>query len=152
MDLCLRLRNGNACREARAFCPARWAGDGLVTKSTAEKITGLRIKQSGLHFYGFDGDGQQVVDAVALTEREALNELVQKNWARVSRLCFERDGWQCRLCGGLKSLNAHHVVYRSHGRRDTLDNLATICQDPMRGCHDEVHKHKKKVPEKPWGA
>jgi 5-methylcytosine-specific restriction endonuclease McrA len=48
----------------------------------------------------------------------------------------ERDGWRCRFCGRTNvGIEAHHIVYRSHGGPDTLDNL--ICLD--RDCHGTVH-------------
>lgn len=120
-----------------------------MTLKKAAAITGLTIEQDGLHLRGLE-NGRVVVEARGANLRQALTALVQQNWTRVSYLCFERDGWKCRLCGGQKHLNAHHVVYRSHGRRDMLDNLATICQDPEKQCHDDVHERKKKVPEVPW--
>jgi hypothetical protein len=44
---------------------------------------------------------------------------------------FERDGWTCSYCG--TAINAHtghadHVVPRSRGGPDALQNLATACR------------------------
>ena len=50
--------------------------------------------------------------------------------------CLMRDGYTCRHCGkGNCRLEAHHIVYREHGGKDTLANLLTLCER----CHDRVH-------------
>ncbi len=50
--------------------------------------------------------------------------------------CLMRDGYRCRHCGTRKSrLEAHHIVYREHGGKDTLANLLTLCER----CHGRVH-------------
>lgn len=50
-----------------------------------------------------------------------------------------RDGYTCTQCGGRNArLDAHHIIYREHGGKDTLDNLITLCKS----CHDKVHKGK----------
>jgi hypothetical protein len=53
--------------------------------------------------------------------------------------CLMRDGYTCKHCGkrGLR-LEAHHIVYREHGGKDTLTNLVTLCAV----CHTNVHKGK----------
>jgi len=53
--------------------------------------------------------------------------------------CLMRDGYACKHCGkgGLR-LEAHHLVYRQHGGKDTLTNLVTLCAV----CHTNVHKGK----------
>ena len=50
--------------------------------------------------------------------------------------CLMRDGYRCRHCGKRNCrLEAHHIVYREHGGKDTLANLLTLCER----CHDRVH-------------
>ena len=50
--------------------------------------------------------------------------------------CFERDNWRCRHCRDTSSLHPHHVIYKSHGGLDRLDNLITLCvQCHMEGIH-----------------
>jgi len=50
-----------------------------------------------------------------------------------------RDGYTCKHCGkrGVR-LEAHHIVFRSHGGKDTLDNLLTLCGQ----CHHHLHQGK----------
>src|SRR5574344_2024528 len=51
--------------------------------------------------------------------------------------CLNRDNYTCQYCKAKKgTLNAHHIVYRSQGGADTLDNLITLCEE----CHKKLHK------------
>jgi hypothetical protein len=53
--------------------------------------------------------------------------------------CLMRDGYQCQQCGKLHCrLEAHHIVERSHGGKDTLSNLLTLCEQ----CHHHLHQGK----------
>jgi len=49
-----------------------------------------------------------------------------------------RDNMTCQICKrrGCK-LEAHHIVPRSEGGKDTIKNLITLCEDI---CHKQVHK------------
>ena len=68
-----------------------------------------------------------------------------------------RDGYQCTQCEKKKSgcgsttpyppleggsakpqLDAHHIVWREHGGKNTIENLITLCKS----CHRKVHKGK----------
>lgn len=54
---------------------------------------------------------------------------------------FNRDGFRCRYCGRGPAqgvyLEADHVIPRSAGGPDTLDNLVTACWDCNRGKSDK---------------
>ena len=62
-----------------------------------------------------------------------------------------RDGYQCTQCekknSGSRSnrakpqLDAHHIVWKENGGKDTIENLITLCK----GCHRKVHKGKLKL-------
>ncbi len=53
--------------------------------------------------------------------------------------CLLRDKYTCQQCGKRNSrLQAHHLVYREHGGKDTLANLLTLCEE----CHIKVHQGK----------
>ena len=56
----------------------------------------------------------------------------------LSKECFNRDGWRCRHCHTSHGLHPHHIVYRSHGGKDEIDNLVTLCWL----CHQEIHHGK----------
>ena len=49
---------------------------------------------------------------------------------------LQRDGWRCRLCGRRNTLHVHHVLFRSRGGKDTLNNLLTVCYLQ----HEQIHK------------
>ena len=50
-----------------------------------------------------------------------------------------RDGYQCAQCEKKNiRLDAHHIVWKEHGGKDTISNLLTLC----RSCHRKVHKGK----------
>ena len=54
----------------------------------------------------------------------------------VRKLCVDRDGWRCTVCGRAGRLEVHHVVpLYAGGAVYDLVNLATIC----RSCHISSH-------------
>lgn len=44
---------------------------------------------------------------------------------------YKRDGWKCRYCSSRSGLHPHHVIFKSQGGTDTMDNLLTLCAS----CH-----------------
>ena len=53
--------------------------------------------------------------------------------------CLIRDDFTCRICNGkTRKTEAHHIVERSKGGKDTIRNLATLCDE----CHDDLHNGK----------
>ena len=51
--------------------------------------------------------------------------------------CLMRDNYTCQHCGKRNCrLEAHHIVFREHGGKDTLANLITLCE----ACHTRVHQ------------
>lgn len=53
--------------------------------------------------------------------------------------CLMRDGYRCQQCSKHNGhLEAHHLLYREHGGKDTLANLLTLCEH----CHHQVHQGK----------
>lgn len=51
---------------------------------------------------------------------------------------FDRDGWRCVVpgCTSRRSLQAHHIVFRSAGGSDNEENLTTLCAfHHLRGVH-----------------
>jgi len=50
-----------------------------------------------------------------------------------------RDGYQCTQCRRKNTrLEAHHIVWKEHGGKDTIENLITLCSP----CHVKVHQGK----------
>ncbi|MBM3235817.1 hypothetical protein FJZ31_05915 [Candidatus Poribacteria bacterium] len=53
-----------------------------------------------------------------------------------------RDGYECTKCKKKNThFDAHHIVWKEHGGKDTIDNLITLCKS----CHRKVHQGKKKL-------
>lgn len=44
-------------------------------------------------------------------------------------------GRRCCICGGLHKIQVHHIVPKSQGGSDKIDNGISLCPN----CHDEVH-------------
>jgi hypothetical protein len=75
---------------------------------------------------------------------EAMFDHVFEVWGAVGdrnrreHRVFERDGWRCTVpgCTSLRNLHAHHVVFRSAGGGNALDNQTTLCAwHHLRGVH-----------------
>lgn len=47
---------------------------------------------------------------------------------------YERDNWECLMCGTRYNLTPHHVLPRAHGGEHVSGNLATLCVR----CHNGV--------------
>ncbi len=53
--------------------------------------------------------------------------------------CLMRDDYTCQHCGKRDGrLEAHHMVFREHGGKETLENLLTLCDR----CHHHLHQGK----------
>ncbi|EFH89223.1 RNA-guided endonuclease IscB [Ktedonobacter racemifer] len=53
--------------------------------------------------------------------------------------CLMRDGYACQHCGKQKvRLEAHHLIFKGEGGKDTLTNLLTLCE----ACHKKLHQGK----------
>lgn len=58
-------------------------------------------------------------------------------FANSKSACLNRDNYTCQCCKTKKgTLHVHHVIYRSNGGSDDLDNLIVLCED----CHKKLHK------------
>lgn len=52
--------------------------------------------------------------------------------------------WPCECCGRLfmlRSLDVHHILYRSKGGGDEAENTILLCvsRGEYKGCHDRAH-------------
>jgi len=50
------------------------------------------------------------------------------------------DEYRCRFCGTEYNLHVHHILYRSEGGSNDIDNLITLCYKH----HETVHSDKKR--------
>ena len=65
------------------------------------------------------------------------NRLPPEEYKKLCILVLRRDHWKCRCCGRRDGLHVHHIVYRSQGGLDVMENLIALCHQ----CHDKVHNH-----------
>ena len=60
------------------------------------------------------------------------------------KVYFEHHGYTiadfipCEYCKS-KAVDIHHLVFRSQGGKDEIDNLMALC----RGCHNDSHNDRK---------
>jgi hypothetical protein len=64
-----------------------------------------------------------------------------KTWTRkinnkLRNAVLARDSYKCVKCSSLKNLHVHHVMHRSDGGKDVIENLTTLCDL----CHAEEHR------------
>ena len=62
------------------------------------------------------------------------------NWRKVMATVKRRDGGRCRMCGAVGT-DPHHLLARSLGGKDTVENVAWMC----RPCHDFVQQHVTRI-------
>ena len=106
-------------------------------KANAEEV--LRVVQ------GIPLPISQIVVEDVLIDVARLNnpDLRGKEYQRSNRLdenlrlaALMRDGFECTHCGKSEvRLEAHHIIWREHGGKDTIANLTTLCEE----CHERVH-------------
>jgi hypothetical protein len=62
-------------------------------------------------------------------ERALEKEATDLAWSRRREMVLERDNYACQLCGlvGFTRFHIHHVLKRTEGGTDHLDNLVTVC-------------------------
>ena len=44
-----------------------------------------------------------------------------------TRMVFDRDGWECVICGSHRNLSVDHIIPKALGGTDDLENLQTMC-------------------------
>lgn len=70
----------------------------------------------------------------------------QKICQLVDRRVMDLKGYMgCEWCGRGDKMeyHHHHIVFRSKGRKDTIENLIYLCVD----CHNEAHGVREKAME-----
>jgi len=56
-----------------------------------------------------------------------------------------RDRYTCQKCESQEQLKAHHIIFKSKGGTDRVENGLTLCED----CHDALHRGEWFVEKKP---
>jgi hypothetical protein len=64
---------------------------------------------------------------------------------------FERDGWRCTVpgCSSRRNLHDHHIVFRSAGGSNALENRTTLCAwHHLRGVHGGIVRIRGRAPDR----
>ena len=60
-----------------------------------------------------------------------------KGYYNKKQAVLSRDNYTCQICKKKKQhLHVHHIVFKSQGGSDRMDNLVTLCSE----CHEKIHK------------
>jgi len=63
----------------------------------------------------------------------------QLSLAKIRAVVFERDNYQCQVCGAIRQLELHHWEhFRSGGGATTVENLVTVCHKHHQLIHDHL--------------
>ena len=69
----------------------------------------------------------------------AYQKGVNYGFANARAHALDRDNYTCQCCGKKHTrLEVHHIIFRSLGGSDELDNLLTLCEK----CHKAIHDGK----------
>jgi len=58
-----------------------------------------------------------------------------KKKSNLKKRVLMADGF-CQYCGSNNAVSAHHIIFKSQGGDDSLDNLICLCFDCHRAVHD----------------
>lgn len=112
-----------------------------MTLKRVARITGYEIRQlppvvgyNQFRFGAYDGD-RLVAECDNYQPQMALKGLVTIVYKIHSQAVFAAQGWKCLDCGQVKPLQIHHIVHRSKGRNDKMQNLKALCYN----CHQLEH-------------
>jgi 5-methylcytosine-specific restriction endonuclease McrA len=60
-----------------------------------------------------------------------------KDYRNLILRVYKRDGYKCRHCSIREVLSPHHIIYRSAGGGDEMNNILTLCIPCHNAEHDE---------------
>ena len=66
-------------------------------------------------------------------------KLTNKQYKLLKEKVSKRDKNICQLCYKYTKASPHHVIFRSQGGSDVIENLITLCHK----CHTELHSGKQ---------
>ena len=68
----------------------------------------------------------------------------EKDYYNKKYFIFARDEYTCQVCKKKnKQLRIHHILYKSKGGTNRIDNLITVCKE----CHSSENHHGPSLPE-----
>ena len=133
------LNRGNSIKKDR-YCPTITSKFYCHVREIefCKKI--LPIKDIVLETGKFD---TQLMEKPWLQEHKwAYQKGVNYGYANAREHALVRDKYTCQCCGKKNCrVEAHHIVFRSKGGSNDLENYVTLCED----CHKAVHLGKIKL-------
>lgn len=73
-------------------------------------------------------------------------KLTNKKYRELAEKVLKRDCNRCQNCGCYTESPPHHIVYKSQGGDDIIDNLVTLCWRCHRAVHDGKLRLRKETP------
>jgi len=144
-----RSANRRARRNRKWYRPARYDNRGSAKRSgrlppsvraNAEEVTRV-VGKIPLPVSEIVVEDVQI-DTARLNNPELTGKAYQESGRTDENLrmaTLMRDGYECQKCGGKNCrLEAHHIIHRSGGGKDTVRNMTTLCEK----CHRKVHDGK----------
>lgn len=130
-------------RERAEWARATAAENPAIVDTDDEMLPWVYCEAEGMWF-SFDGNYSTQSPAEKWkkrAEREARlaeEDEAYRRWSAIRQQVLERDGHTCQLCGFVASsnLHIHHIMKRSEGGTDHLDNLLTLCPS----CHSKADR------------
>ncbi|MDD4515663.1 HNH endonuclease [Massilibacteroides sp.] len=73
------------------------------------------------------------------------------NYLKHFNYCIQ-DKILCEYCGAV-GIDIHHIIFKSHGGKDNIENLICLCRDCHNKAHDsrEFNEGLKKINENKFG-
>ncbi len=163
--------------ELRETDPEIWAQTGGLPEELAARESAIQKRQTGANpsapretsqvFFSGPRDVMRLFKAVLCTVRrrmqrategeafQAMLEHVIEAWSgggrvRAAHKVFERDGWRCTVpgCSSRRNLQDHHIVFRSAGGSNALENRTTLCAwHHLRGVHAGIVRCSGRAPD-----
>jgi hypothetical protein len=110
-----------------------------MTRAKARSVIGISVEREvtplGVWSLFVElGDGKRIWGH-GPNEKTAAQRLVIENYKRICDIVDRLQEYRCRRCGQRQPLSHHHKTFRSHGRKDTVENIEALCLS----CHNAAH-------------
>jgi len=78
-------------------------------------------------------------------QKEKPIRLKGRAYKKLQQSVVLRDNFSCQVCKRYTLAPPHHIVFKSRGGHDSMENLITLCGPMENDCHRKVHDHKIKL-------
>ncbi|WP_411376670.1 RNA-guided endonuclease IscB [Desulfurobacterium thermolithotrophum] len=83
------------------------------------------------------------ISSIVAGRKLARKEYQQKRYEgkNFREKVLKKDNYTCQICGGRENLEAHHIIPKSKGGTNLVENGITLCKD----CHRAVHEGRIRI-------